>query len=331
MPRKIGLDLGTDYIRIVDESGKIYRAPSVIVMDKYAECIAAVGDSAKKMLGRTPDHMEAIRPIREGVVADGRACSDLLRTLFEQQLNIGGMLSRTEVVVSAPGGISAMQATNIKQAVYGANVRKVTLVDASICAAVGSGLQYRNVRGCMVLDLGGGMSSAAVISMGDVAQFGMIPVGGDALDLAIVERIRLEKGLTIGEQLAEYLKRTIGSASPLMTMGEKTVIGREEKTKKIGETKVASADILQPVSEYVKALAAMIRRILADTPPELCADIGDFGIMLTGGMSGLNGLAQAIRNLTRIRITMAHQPQDVVIKGLNALIQSGGDAKYARR
>ena len=167
--------------------------------------------------------------------------------------------------------------------------------------------------------------------MGDVAQFGMIPVGGDALDLAIVERIRLEKGLTMGEQLAEYLKRTIGSASPLMTMGEKTVIGREEKTKKIGEARVASADILQPVSEYVKALAAMIRRILADTPPELCADIGDFGIMLTGGMSGLNGLAQAIRNLTRIRITMAHQPQDVVIKGLNALIQSGGDAKYARR
>ena len=331
MPRKIGLDLGTDYIRIVDESGKIYRAPSVIVMDKYAECIAAVGDSAKKMLGRTPDHMEAIRPIREGVVADGRACSDLLRTLFEQQLNIGGMLSRTEVVVSAPGGISAMQATNIIQAVYGANLRKVTLVDASICAAVGSGLQYRNVRGCMVLDLGGGISSAAVISMGDVAQFGMIPVGGDALDTAIVDRIRADKGLTIGEQLAEYVKRTVGSANPEARLGTKTVIGREEKTKKIGEAVIGSADTLQPISEYVKNLAALIRRILAGTPPELCADIGDFGIMLTGGMSGLDGLAQAIRNRTRIRITLAHQPQDVVIKGLNALIQSGTDAKYARR
>ena len=327
MPRRIGLDLGTDYTRIISEEGKVFRFPTVIVMDKYAERIAAVGRNAKMMLGKTPDHMEAICPVRNGVVANGTACSDMLRSFFEEI----GMSSLSEVFVSVSAGITEMEVTNIRQAIYGANVRKVTLVNGIICSAIGAGIQYRDIRGSMILDLGGGLNRAAVLSLADVAKYSAQAAGGDAMDEAIVAYLRQKKGVTIGLPMAERLKIQVGSAHPRVKKTPVTVIGQGEGGRGIVQTDVTSDDMREALSAQISGIVELVNRTIADTPPELCADIGDFGIMLTGGSACLSGMTQVLQERIRVRVTMANEPQDVTAKGLKILMESGRVNEYALR
>jgi len=324
MAKKIGLDLGSDYTRISLDNGNLFRAPSVIVMDKYAETVAAAGTAARKMLGKTPDHMEAICPIRGGVIANGTACSDMLRAFFEQT-DAGTNL---DVVVAVPGGITAMEESNLRQAVFAANVKHVTLVDATICAAIGSGLQFRDVRGSMIVDLGGGQSRAAVVSLADVARFSSVASGGDEMDMTIVNYLKETKNVVIGLQIAEYLKRQIGSTQS--GTGSATVIGQDVNGGGIRALEITTADIKNAISGHVSRIVNLINKTLSMTPPELCADIGDHGIMLTGGISCMHGIGQTLQERIKVRVTRAKEPQDVIIRGIRQIIQSGKEAEYGR-
>ncbi|WP_346912890.1 rod shape-determining protein [Clostridium sp.] len=314
--RDIGIDLGTaNTLVYIKGKGIVLREPSVVAINKNTGKVLAVGNEAKNMIGRTPGNIVAIRPMKDGVIADFDVTEKMLRHFIEK---VGGKNSfkSPRIVVCFPSGVTEVEKRAIEEATKSAGAREVGLLEEPMAAAIGAGLPVGEPTGSMVVDIGGGTTEVAIISLGGVVTSMSLRVAGDELDQAIIAYIKKQYNLMIGERTSENIKIQLGSAYELDEKAENMQIrGRDlisglPKVVEIGEDEVREA-LREPVYSIIEA----IKTTLEKTPPELAADIMDKGIMLTGGGALLKGLDALIANETHMPVNIADIPLDCVAVG----------------
>lgn len=322
MPKILGVDLGTANTFIyAKDKGIILRSPSAVAIDKASREVVAVGKEAKKMLGKTPEGILAYRPLRDGVIADFDITAKMLRKFFEMTDSIS-FFSRPSVIVCVPYGVTEVEKRAVEDAVFAAGARSVALIEEPLAAAIGTGLRVGGPKGSMIVDIGGGTSEIAVMSLGGIVASRSLRVAGDSLDAAIANYLRSEKNLLIGEMTAEQLKLRIGRAHPSVGSASLEVYGRELRTGHAISGIITSSDTELAMSEELNEIVRAIKSTLEDTPPELSSDIYDSGIMLTGGGAYLRGIAQLINEKTGLRVNLAKHPFDSVCAGIGRVIEN---------
>lgn len=316
MTKDMGIDLGTaNTLVYVKGKGIVLNEPSVVAINTNSKAVLAVGNEAKQMIGRTPGSIVAIRPLKDGVIADFDVTERMLRMFIEKVCPKGAFTS-PRVMVCFPSGITAVEKRAIEEATKQAGARDVKLLEEPMAAAIGAGLATDEPRGSMVVDIGGGTTEVAIISLGGIVTAKSLRIAGDDLDKAIINYIKRAYNLMIGERTAETIKITLGSAYKISEVDEKMEIrGRDlltglPKVVEIGETEIREA-LSEPVSSIVDA----IKTTLEKTPPELAADIMDRGIMLTGGGALLRGIDKLINEETNMPVNIAENPLDCVALG----------------
>ena len=316
MTKDMGIDLGTaNTLVYVKGKGIVLNEPSVVDINTNSKAVLAVGNEAKQMIGRTPGSIVAIRPLKDGVIADFDVTERMLRMFIEKVCPKGAFTS-PRVMVCFPSGITAVEKRAIEEATKQAGARDVKLLEEPMAAAIGAGLATDEPRGSMVVDIGGGTTEVAIISLGGIVTAKSLRIAGDDLDKAIINYIKRAYNLMIGERTAETIKITLGSAYKISEVDEKMEIrGRDlltglPKVVEIGETEIREA-LSEPVSSIVDA----IKTTLEKTPPELAADIMDRGIMLTGGGALLRGIDKLINEETNMPVNIAENPLDCVALG----------------
>lgn len=323
LARRIGIDLGTTNTRLyVPRRGSVVQEPSVVALSLDDHRILAVGDSARDMLGRTPENILASHPLRDGVIADFRVTEAMIRTYLER---IGGVplrLFRPELIVSVPVGITSTERRAVLEVGMKAGARLVYLVKQPLAAAIGAGIPIAESSGHMVLTIGGGTTQAAVISLGGLVATASTRIGGAHLDAAIVEHVRKKHGLAIGERTAEEIKFAVGSA--LTTEEERgfEIRGRDVATGLPKEVTIMSNEVTEAMQEELDAISHTARQVLQETPPELSADVIDKGIVLTGGSALLRNLDKLIAKVTHVPATVADDPLRCVIQGIGIAIEN---------
>lgn len=321
MSKMIGIDLGTaNTLVYVKNKGIVLNEPSVVALDKAQKKVIAVGDDAKRMLGKTPDSIIAKRPLKDGVIADFDVTSKMLRFFFDK-VNASGIVTRPTVAVCIPYGVTEVERRAVEDATWEAGAKDVALIDEPVAAAIGAGLKITSPRGSMIVDVGGGTTEVAVLSLNGIVESHSTRAAGNALDEAIVNYMRFEHQVLIGDSTAEMLKSTIGSAHPSMDRGETEVRGSNIRSGLPKVLKVTSAQMREAMREPLEAIIGTIRSVLERTPPELSADILDYGIMLTGGGALLNGLSTLISENTGVRVSIAKKPLESVCMGIGRAIE----------
>lgn len=324
MGKKIGIDLGTANTLIyMGGKGIILRAPSVVAVEKQTGKVVAVGLEAKKMIGKTPGSITAYRPLKDGVIADFDVTSMMIHQ-FLQKIDAGGFFNRPSVIVCMPYGVTEVEKRAVEDATLEAGVKSVSLIEEPIAAAIGSGLRVSGARGSMIVDIGGGTTEVAVVSLGGIVVSNSIRIAGDELDEAIIQYLRDRYSVLVGEGTAELLKKRIGSVHPSVNRGTLKVYGRSLRSGLGAEIEVSSAGIREALADKVEQIIETIKKTLEETPPELSADIYDFGIMLAGGGAMLGGLATIITERTGIRVTISKRPLEAVCLGIGRVIESSG-------
>ena len=320
MAKQIGIDLGTaNTLFYVKNKGIVLREPSVVAIDKAHRKVVAVGDEAKRMLGKTPDNIQAKKPLKDGVIADFDVTAQMLRMFF-QKINATGFMAGPSAVVCVPYGVTEVERHAVEDATYVAGAKKVAIVEEPIAAAVGSGLRITGPRGSMIVDIGGGTTEVAVLSLGGIVISQSLRVAGAKMDEAVVAYMKEKYQVSVGDATAEMLKRTIGSAHKSMDRGATEVRGRNLHSGLPAVLTVTSADVREAIQGPVNDIIRAILQVLENTPPELSADIFDYGIMLAGGGALLPGLASLISEKAGVRVTLAKKPLDSVCLGLGRII-----------
>jgi rod shape-determining protein MreB len=319
--RDMAVDLGTaNTLVYVRGRGIMLDEPSVVALNDTTGEVLAVGHEAKRMIGRTPDNITALRPMRDGVIADFEATEQMLR-FFIQQVHRRRYLAKPRMVICVPSGITAVEQRAVKEAGYQAGARKVYIIEEPMSAAIGAGLPVHQAAGNMVVDVGGGTTEVAVISLGGVVTSLSIRTAGDELDAAIVTWMKKEHGLMLGERTAEEVKMSLGSAFPTYDEPEAEVRGRDMVTGLPRSIVVSSADVRKAIEEPVHAIVDAVRATLDQTPPELAGDIMDRGIVLTGGGALLRGLDERIRHETGMPVHVAEDPLSSVAMGAGKCVE----------
>lgn len=325
MARQIGIDLGTSNTVIYRDKGIALRAPSVVSIDRFTHEVIASGRAAKQMLGKTPGNILALRPLKDGVITDLEVTSLMLRDFFTR-LDMTSYFSRPSALVCIPYGVTEVERRAVEDATMEAGAKNVGLIDEPIAAAVGAGVKVSKARGAMVIDLGGGVSETAVISLGGVVQSNSLRIAGDELDQAIINHLKQTRNILIGEITAETLKKRIGAAIPGIDRGSMEVCGRNLQTGLAITIEVSTDEVRRAMQEPLSEIISMVKQTLEETPPELAADIFDFGIVMVGGGSLLPGIDTAIQKQTGIRVIPTKKPIDCVCQGLGRMLRStGGD------
>jgi rod shape-determining protein MreB len=327
MAKQIGMDLGSSntMIFLKDKGKLVMRAPSVVSIDRFTHEVIASGLGAKKMLGKTPSSILALRPLKNGVITDLEVTSLMVRDFF-RKLELTSFFNRPSVLVSIPYGVTEVERRAVEDAVFEAGAKNVGLIDQPIAAAVGAGIRVSKARGAMLVDLGGGVSEAAVISLGGIVQSNSLRIAGDELDLAIVNYLKQTRNIIIGEITAEILKKRIGTAIAGIDRGSMEVCGRDLQTGLAATIEVRTEEVREAMQEPLSEIISMVKQTLEETPPELSSDIFDLGIVMVGGGSLLPGIDQAIHKQTGIRVIVAKKPIDCGCLGLGRMLRStGGD------
>ncbi len=328
MAKQIGIDLGTSNTRIyLKDKGIVLRAPSVVSIDRQTHEVIASGRSAKCMLGKTPGNILALRPLKDGVITDLEVTSLMMHDFFER-LDMTTLFNRPSALVCIPYGVTEVERRAVEDALFEAGAKNVGLIEEPIAAAVGAGINVSKARGSMLIDLGGGVSEAAVISYGGMVTSHSIRTAGDELDLAIIDYLKEHRNVLIGETSAEMLKKRIGAATDDIDRGSAEVCGRDLRTGLATTIEVTTKEIRQALKAPIEEILTMVKQTLEGTDPELSADIFDLGIVLVGGGAMLPGMADAIRERTGIRVIIPQKPRptDCVCMGLGKMVQSvGGD------
>lgn len=325
MAKQIGIDLGTSNTMIyLRDKGIVLRAPSVVAIDRVTQEVIASGTTAKRMLGKTPGNILALRPLKDGVITDLRTTSLMLHDFFER-MDMTSLFSRPAALVCIPYGVTGVEQRAVEDATFEAGAKNVGLIDEPIAAAVGAGIRISKARGAMLVDLGGGVSETAVISLGGVVQSNSIRVAGNELDIAIVNYLKQTRNVLIGDMTAEVLKKRIGTAVSDIDRGSMEVCGRDLRTGLAVTIEVTSGEVREAMREPLSEIISMVKMTLEETPPELSADIFDFGIVLVGGGALLPGIDRAISDRTGIRVVIAKRPLESVCLGLGKMLQSAGD------
>ncbi len=324
MGKKIGIDLGTANTMIyVGGRGIVMRAPSVVAVEQQTKRVVAVGLEAKRMIGKTPGSIVAYRPLKDGVIADFEIASMMLHE-FLSKVDAAGFFNRPSVIICMPYGVTEVEKLAIENAAFEAGAKAVALIEEPIAAAIGAGLRVAGARGSMIVDIGGGTTEVAVLSLGGIVVSHSLRVGGDDLDNAIIQYMKSKHSLLIGETTAEVLKKKIGSAHPKFDRGELRIYGRSLKTGQGESLVVKSSEIRYAMQEPIQEIIESVKSALEDTPPELSADIYDLGMMLTGGTTLLRGLPTLISEYTGVRVTVAKNPLECVCLGIGRVIESSG-------
>ena len=313
--RDIGIDLGTSNTRVADKKGHIIiNEPSVVAVDVKSKRVLATGNEAKNMIGRTPGSIVAVRPMRAGVIADFDMTADMLHDFMDRSTS-RNVFTKTRVVVSVPSDVTEVERRAVEDAVRSAGAQEVELIEQSMAAALGAGLPVYEATGSMIIDIGGGTTDIAVLSLGGIACCNSIKVGGEAMDDSIVTYMRKTHNLLIGDRTAEDIKLKIGSALEYDGEAAMEVRGRNLADGLPGSVEITSSDIREVLQEPVGQILTAVKETLEVTLPELSADIIDRGIYLTGGASRLRGLRDLIKNEIKIPIIVPENSTDCVALG----------------
>ena len=313
--RDIGIDLGTSNTLVADKKGHIIiNEPSVVAVDVKSKRVLATGNEAKDMIGRTPGSIVAVRPMRDGVIADFDMTADMLHD-FMYRASKRNMFTKTRVVICVPSGVTEVERRAVEDAVRSAGAQDVELIDEPMAAALGAGLPVYEATGSMIVDIGGGTCDVAVVSLGGIASCNNVKVGGDAMDEAIVNYMRKKHNILIGERTAEEIKLKIGSAREYDGEAAMQVRGRNLTDGLPGSVEITSADVRYVLQEPVNTIITAIKETLEVALPELAADIIERGIYLTGGASQLRGLRDLIEDEVKIPVVVPDNPTQCVALG----------------
>lgn len=330
LTRDVAIDLGTaNTIIYVKGKGIVIREPSVVAMDRYTGKILAVGNEANQMIGRTPDNIVAVRPMKDGVIADFDITQSMIKHFIRKSRVIGIM--KPKVVVCIPSGITEVERRAVEEAVMQAGAKEVALIEEPMAAAIGAGLPVRRATGSMVMDIGGGTTEVAVISMGGIVSSRSIRIAGDALDSAIINYLKKNIGINIGDKMAEEIKFEIGSAYEDDEEGLFDVRGRDVRTGLPRTVQIKESQIREAMSENIEEILEAVKLTLEHTPPELAADVMERGIVLTGGGALIKGLDRLLTSVTKIPAYVAEYPLDCVAIGTGKALDNIKELLHPRR
>ncbi len=320
--KDIGIDLGTaNTLVYMRGKGIILREPSVVAVNTRTEKARYVGKDAKQVIGRTPGSIVAVRPLKEGVIADFDLTITMLQEFIHKALK-GTVLTRARVIICIPSGVTAVERRAVKEATEKAGARHVSVIEEPMASAIGAGLPTTDPTGSMIVDVGGGTSEVAVISLGGIVASRSVRCAGDSLDAAIIGYIKKKYNLLIGERTAENIKLTIGSAFPSENEESMEIKGRNLLNGLPENVTVTSQEIRDAMVEPLSRIIDAIKSTLEETPPELAADIIDQGITLAGGGALLRGLDKLINRETGIPVYIAEFPLDCVAEGAGKVLEN---------
>lgn len=317
----VGVDLGTaNTLIFIKSKGIVLNEPSVVAIDAETRKVLAIGHEAKEMLGRTPDAILAIRPMKDGVITDFEVCEEMLREFLLRTIRAKFLL-KPRVVVCVPSGITEVEKRQVRDSVESAGAREVFLMAEPMAAAIGVGINVEEPSGNMIIDIGGGTSEIAVIALSGIVCNISIRIAGDELDEAIIQYMKKAHNLLIGERTAEMVKIQVGSAFPLHKETEMPVKGRDLINGIPKTVRVTSNEIREALSEPVNAIISAALQALEMTPPELASDIIDKGIIMTGGGALLQGLDKALSKQTGLLVHVVDDPLSCVVKGAGKVVE----------
>jgi rod shape-determining protein MreB len=316
----IAIDLGTaNTLVYVKGQGIVIREPSVVSISRRDKKVIAIGADARAMMGKTHDEIEVIRPMRDGVIDDDEVAELMIRTFIRRVQN--HRLMRPRIIVCVPSGVTKSEMRVIRDSAEYAGAREVHLIAEPMAAALGVKLPVMDPVGSMIVDIGGGTTEIAIISLGGIVTNHSIRIGGDEMDESIAQFIRRNYNLLIGERMAEWIKCTIGSAMPLNEEISLTAKGRDLVTGMPKAVEISSEEIREALSEPLSQIVAAVREALEKSPPELSADIRDRGILITGGGGLLKRLDQRLREETNLPANLADDPSTCVVRGTGMVLE----------
>lgn len=312
--KKIAIDLGTATVIIYEnDKGIVLQEPSFVALDKKSDKVLAVGEEARRMLGRTPENIEIVRPLKDGVIADFEVAEMMLKS-FLKKVGVKSRFIKPLIMVCIPVGVTGVESRAVLEAAVQVGARKAFLIEEPVAAAIGAGLRIEKAEGNMIIDIGGGTTEIAVLSLGGIVVGESIRVGGDKFDEALVRNVRENYNLVIGESTAEEIKISIGSADPNYS-AEFEVKGRDLMTGLPRHIELTAEETHEAFKELLDNIGQAARRVLEQTPPELSADIVEKGIILTGGGSLLEGLDKFISQQTEVGAFVTDDPLVCVAEG----------------
>jgi rod shape-determining protein MreB len=317
----MGIDLGTASV-LVYIKGKniVLREPSVVAMDKETKRVLAIGIDAKKMLGKTPANIIAVRPLRNGVIADFEATEKMIR-YFIKKVHTKRALLHPRVVIGVPSGITEVERRAVRESAEQAGAREVYLIDEPMAAAIGAGIPIQDPEGSMIVDIGGGTTEVAVVSLGGMVVAKSLEVAGDKMDEAVIQYFRRKYNLTIGENTAESVKMQIGSVFPLEQELFMDVKGRDLLTGLPKTVTMSSEEVRIALEDPIRKIVEVVKNVLEETPAELSADLVDRGIILSGGGSLVKGFPELLSQETQLPVNRADDPLTCVVRGTGAYLE----------
>ena len=328
--KDIGIDLGTaNTLVFMKGKGIVMREPSVVAVDVRSDTVLAVGSQAKEMIGRTPGSIVAVRPLKDGVIADFDITATMLKHFIKKAMK-GHSFSRPHIVVCIPSGVTEVERRAVEDAARQAGASSVELIEEPMAAAIGAGLPVSDPTGSMVVDIGGGTAEVAVISLGDIVTSCSVRVAGDKFDEAIISYVKKKYNLLIGERTAEEIKISIGSAFPTEDTENVSVEikGRNLVDGLPKNVRISADEVRDALSDPLALIVDAIKSTLEKTPPELAADIIDHGIMLTGGGALLKGLDLLVARETNMPVHVAETPLDCVVAGTGKRLELNMPSEY---
>lgn len=322
--RKLGIDLGTaNTLVFIPGKGVVLNEPSVVAVAQHDNRILAVGADAKGMIGKTPDDIIVYRPMKDGVIADYRVTEAMLRYFIGKVLGFWGIF-KPEVMVSVPAGVSSTERRAVIEAAMKAGAKNAYVVKEPILAAIGAGIPIHEARGHMIVDIGGGTTDVAVISLGGIVASTSVKCAGDRIDHAIADYVKKTFNLAIGDRTAEEIKIEIGSAVPLEEELSMTIKGRDFIAGLPRAVDIATNEIVKAIDKELRQIVKAIKDVLQETPPELSADIIDQGIIMTGGTSQLRNLPELVYRRTGVKAALADEALFCVAKGTGVALEHLG-------
>lgn len=311
----MAIDLGTSNVLVFDpKKGIVINEPSVVAISTANNSVMAIGDDAKEMLGRTPDTIKASYPLKDGVIADFRITQAMIKHYIGKALG-GFRLTRPDIMITVPAGATSTERRAVVDATLAAGARAAYIIREPVAAALGAGVPMAAAAGNMIVNIGGGTTEIAILSLGGVVAQNSIRVGGNKIDAAIAEGVRRSHGLAIGTQTAEQIKIKLGSALTLKKDKTMEIRGRDVVAGLPKTVKISSNDVTKAMADELEKIILAIKSVLEQTPPELSSDIIDRGMMLTGGSSQLGNLDKLLTNVTGVPCIVADEPQLCVVKG----------------
>lgn len=322
LSKDIGIDLGTANVLIhVKGRGVVLDEPSVVTIESDTKRVLAVGEQARRMVGRTPGNITTIRPLRDGVIADFEVTETMLKYFIDR---VGGRTwyARPRILICAPTNITSVEQKSIREAAERSGAKEVFMEEEPKAAAIGAGMDIYQPSGNMVVDIGGGTTDVAVLSMGDVVTASSIKVAGDKFDGAILKYIKQKYKLLIGERTAEDIKMSIGTVRPGLMKSEMDIRGRDMVSGLPQTLTITSGEVKEALWDPVSSIVAAAKSVLERTPPELSADIIDRGVVLTGGGALLNGLDELLSEELHVPVWVAEDPMHCVVKGTGIMLDN---------